>query len=281
MKVRKSWLISLALGAAFLLAQTGSFAQSAATEPPADAPPGPAEMQGPPPPPDGGFGMVGFEGELQSQPVIGAPYSAHISVDHTQTLADGNHIEHKASGMVYRDSQGRTRREMTLPAIGPLAAASGSRQVVFINDPVAGVQYVLHPDKKTAEKLPRRGNGGDTVRSRIRHRLESATANTETLGTETIAGLQAQGTRTSETIPAGQIGNEKPIEIQSERWNSPDLHVDVMTKRSDPRMGTSVFQLSDITRTEPAAALFEVPSDYTVKDAPPWRHHGPEPPPQP
>ena len=79
--------------------------------------------------------------------------------------------------------------------------------------------------------------------------------------------VSAQGTRTTRTIPAGAIGNEKPIVITVERWYSPDLQMNVMIKRSDPRTGENVFQLTNIMRSEPDASLFQVPPDYTVKEA--------------
>ena len=91
-----------------------------------------------------------------------------------------------------------------------------------------------------------------------------ANVTTVSLGTQTIGGVSAQGTRTTRTIPAGQIGNEKPIVIVTERWYSPDLQMVVMSKRSDPRTGETVFQLTDVQLGEPDASLFQVPSDYTV-----------------
>jgi hypothetical protein len=88
---------------------------------------------------------------------------------------------------------------------------------------------------------------------------------TESLGTQTINEVSATGTRTTRTIPAGKIGNDKPIQIVTERWYSPDLQVNVMTKRTDPWSGTTTTQLTNISREEPAATLFQVPPDYTVK----------------
>ena len=80
-----------------------------------------------------------------------------------------------------------------------------------------------------------------------------------------IAGVSAQGTRITRLIPAGEIGNTQPLSITSERWLSPDLHTEVLTKRSDPRTGSALFQLTNIMRQEPDPTLFQVPSDYTVK----------------
>jgi len=62
----------------------------------------------------------------------------------------------------------------------------------------------------------------------------------------------ANGSRSTTTIPAGQIGNEQPIQIVSEQWVSPDLQVLVLTKHTDPRSGETTYRLNNITRVEPA-----------------------------
>jgi hypothetical protein len=88
------------------------------------------------------------------------------------------------------------------------------------------------------------------------------------LGKQMIEDVLAEGTRTTMTIPAGEIGNERPIEIVSERWYSPELQLVVMTRHSDPRSGEMTYKLTNINRTEPARSLFEVPSDYTIRESP-------------
>jgi hypothetical protein len=88
------------------------------------------------------------------------------------------------------------------------------------------------------------------------------------LGTQVMEGVQAEGTRTTITIPAGQIGNQNPIHIVDEVWRSPDLQVIVHSEHSDPRMGATVYSLQNISRSDPSPALFQVPADYTVTDSP-------------
>jgi hypothetical protein len=85
------------------------------------------------------------------------------------------------------------------------------------------------------------------------------------LGTREFEGVKADGTMTSYTIPAGQIGNEKPIVVTSERWFSPELHVVVYAKTSDPRTGDTIYRLANLKRGEPPADLFKVPADYKVR----------------
>lgn len=91
---------------------------------------------------------------------------------------------------------------------------------------------------------------------------------TESLGKQTIEGVEVEGTRETITIPAGEIGNEQPIQIVSERWYSPELQTIVLSRHTDPRMGEAIFRLTGINRSEPARSLFEVPSDYTLKEGP-------------
>jgi len=88
---------------------------------------------------------------------------------------------------------------------------------------------------------------------------------TTSLGTREFDGVRADGTKTVWTIPAGRIGNERPIEIVSERWYAPALMLVVATRRSDPRSGETSYRLTNIRRGEPDAALFRLPADYEVR----------------
>lgn len=240
-----------------------------------------------PPPGHGPFGprmeILGFEEMHPGKVVTGAPYTATTLIETTQTLADGTNINRKIQANVYRDSQGRVRREMTLPAIGPLASGGQTKSFVLIHDPVAGTTYELRADTKTATLLPARSGdkNNDTLQNRFETRIQQEIANgtlkKDDLGTQTINGVQAQGTRYTRIIPAGQIGNDKPITVMDERWYSPDLQIVVKSTRNDPRMGTTSYTVTNIQRAEPAASLFTVPADYTVTQAKGRHggHHGP------
>lgn len=241
--------------------------------------------------------------------VKGAPYSAQAVTEMTQILSDGNRIVNTSSAAVYRDGEGRTRREQTLRAIGNFSASVEPVQSISINDPVAGVAYVLEPHSHTARKIQGLhiemtsgtgykliSSGGEgenftfnttaggavttkrgTAEAKMIEEKEKTNYRKEDLGTQTVEGVNAVGTRTTITIPAGQIGNERAIEITDERWFSPDLQTMVMTRHSDPRSGESVYRLTNISRTEPDHSLFEVPADYTVNEQQPMRVRTPLP----
>ena len=93
-------------------------------------------------------------------------------------------------------------------------------------------------------------------------------AKTEQLGMQNIEGVEAEGIRTTTTIAAGAIGNERPIEIVYEKWYSKDLQLVVMSKHSDPRYGEQTYRLTNINRSEPDASLFILPSEYKLQTGP-------------
>src|ERR1700687_633579 len=267
---RKIWACSL-LGGALLLS-AGTF-----------------RAQEPPPPPRGGpagpfaerMELMGFEGLNPGKIVKGAPFSATASSETKQTLQDGSNIVRTTSSTLYRDSQGRSRREVTLSGFGPLQTSGKASTMITIGDPVAGVHYMLDPVQKVAHKMtPKGARGGawangnqqafeQKMQKHMAKEESSGELQKESLGTQSINGVNAEGTRITRTIPAGQIGNDKPIQIVFERWYSPDLQIVVKSTRIDPRFGTTTYTLTNVQRAEPAATLFTVPPDDTVKEGGP------------
>ena len=281
------------------------------------------------------FTFVNSEFIYDGASVKGAPYTGQAVTETTQTLADGNRIVNRSTATLYRDSEGRTRREQTLKSISGMTSGNPA-QTILISDPVAGVSYTLDPANKIARKngswqfqrTPAAAGAGSgnmvyfgqgsgagagvgqgqsgpgpgagaasaqfsavrtpggevkvttgsgesqvfyaqvpTTATRVPFNAE-ANYNTEKLGTQVVEGVSAEGTRTTTTIAAGTIGNERPIEIVDERWYSPDLKTMVMTRHTDPRSGEMVYRLTNIDRTEQPHSLFEVPADYQIKEGP-------------
>jgi hypothetical protein len=239
------------------------------------APPPEGAMHGPHWP---GFGagpfgehleLLGFGGLHGGKVVTGRPFSAVANGEMKQTLSDGTVISHKFQSSLYRDAQGRVRREVNLPAIGPLAASGAPHSFIVIHDPVAQTAYILNPERKVARKVPpRHAQDGQAAGSQDQ-RAQDVNVKTEPLGTQTVNGVSAEGTRYTRTIPAGQIGNDKALVSVREEWYSPDLQMVVQSKRTDPFMGDATYSVTNIQRTAPNATLFSVPADYEVKDTPP------------
>jgi hypothetical protein len=272
-------------------------------------------------------------GAVKGMTVKGAPYSAEEVTESTQVLADGTRIHRENKVSVYRDGEGRVRRE--------------TPETVTITDPVANVSYMLNSKSMTGQKLPlEAGNfvflnpipdapgkgtvstftmttnndgpvsitvngehmdekqmaeamakakeSGRTVTYERRYSTTSDVKTTtggpigvaaaggamgwtmavpagkktpgESLGTQVIEGVNAEGTRNVQTIEAGAIGNDRPISITSENWYSPDLKMTVMTKRSDPRTGEETFRVTNIQRGEPGSYLFQPPAGYQINE---------------
>jgi hypothetical protein len=244
---------------------------------------------------------------LEAKTLKGAPYSAEMVTDHMQQLADGNRIVEHSTGRVYRDGEGRVRREED--------RANGSPSISIV-DPVAGVSYALDPEQriawktstqtgiaimdkleaaKIAEMKRRATQSGEAVGAivQMRQKEEAARKHSgepmtvdfnggvvtlkrshvaeqhkeEGLAPRTMEGIRVEGRRSTTTIAAGAIGNEWPITIVNEEWTSPDLQVLVLTERKDPRNGDSSYRLQHVVRGEPSALLFQVPSDYEIRES--------------
>jgi hypothetical protein len=185
-----------------------------------------------------------------------------------QVLANGTVIQSQDQTKVARDSQGRVRRESTRQTPDGKTATH-----VTISDPVAGMIHELDPADKTAFSHPARfPNRGPQAASDPRQVRQpgpaSANIKRETLAAQSMNGVLASGSRVTHTIPAGTIGNSADLETVQETWMADDLKVPVRTRTTDPRTGTHSMELTNLTRGEPDASLFTVPSDYTVQRAP-------------
>jgi hypothetical protein len=221
--------------------------------------------------------LMGFEGMHGGKVVKGAPFSATGTSETTSTIQDGSVLHRTSQVSMYRDSQGRSRHEATFTGFGPLTASGTPKKMVMISDPVAGVHIMLDDQQKVAHKSALHTHGGSSadaesaaafagkMQERIQQEEAAGLLKKESLGTQTINGLLAEGTRTTHTIPAGQIGNEKALQVVSERWYSTDLQIVLKSTRTDPRFGTTTYTVTNLQRTEPAATLFTVPAEYTVQ----------------
>jgi hypothetical protein len=233
----------------------------------------------------GGGGTTGMRVPIEGAPVKGAPYFAEVVTESVQNLADGNRIVRKTTGRVYRDSQGRVRREDD--------REPGHVRVISITDPVAGAAWSLNPETKVAWKTgysvagivgakalvfstadPAEFDRAKELAAKIREaqdalkEKQAAGGGGVPGGTGVIVPLPSEMKVEAKTekLPARAIGNEQPIAIVTEQWRSPELQVLVLTRTSDPRSGETTYRLLGITRAEQAPSWFEVPADYTVRE---------------
>jgi hypothetical protein len=264
--------------------------------------------------------VAGPNGVVMGPAVKGAPYSGEEVTQSDQVLGDGTHIHNQNSTKVYRDSEGRVRRETS--------------ESITIFDPVAGASYNLNPNTMTARKMAfsfvtPNGEGNvrfpvgtgpmaaakagsvsvtvsaesDVAMAEAKARAEKLFAEAtdlakakeqmaqissgeirgtmtyskvearvpgkkESLGMQVLEGVPSEGTRTTSTIEAGAIGNDRALTMVAERWYSQDLKTVMMTSHSDPRSGTETFRLTNVLRSEPSASLFQVSPDYKLVENP-------------
>jgi hypothetical protein len=234
--------------------------------------------------------------------VKGKPYSADTSTETVQTLADGNRIVQRTVSKIYRDSDGRTRREQTFGNVDP-EHPSPHEVKIFVDDPVNGTAFVMDSGSKSADAVQRkrpflfedRGYAADeakrTMAKSVKESEEGAEGATapmvvrddhsgdpnaavmqisnpkrdavkEDLGTRTIEGVDCSGTRKTITIPANTVGNEKPITIVTETWYAAAIAAVVESTTDDPRYGKTTYQLTNVQLSEPARSLFEPPANF-------------------
>jgi len=274
-----------------------------------------------------------FSSNVMGKVVKGAPYSADEISETTQVLADGTHIDNQSKVTVYRDSEGRVRRDTPTAItiwdpVGNVSYELNTKTMVgmklsmgrtvvsrdvpiftrfyFSTDGATGKDETLASGRETAALLDKlraeaaangmtvNGNSADPqMTAAMKDQLDAAmlkvkqldvnvrttttdgavtttvsNGKTESLGQHSMQGLVADGTRSTSTIAVGEIGNDRPINIVSERWYSTELQTVVMTKHSDPRTGEEIFRLENVSRGEPAASLFMAPPGYQIKEGP-------------
>ncbi len=245
----------------------------------------------PVPPAANGGGSITFGGgNIGAAVVTGASYSGEQVAESVQILADGTRITRKMSGQnqkMYRDFAGRTRIERPMfPGIPP-NAPNPYRDVVvaIIYDPVAGYRYTLDSVNHVAHRqkvqvfVPQASRNIAAAPAPRPAQVQTnaapppnadpklrRTISQDSVGTQLINGVQAEGHRTIETIPAEAEGNDRPITVVTESWFSPELKLTVLNKRSDPRSGESTVQMLNLSRTEPDPSLFTVPPGFSIVD---------------
>jgi hypothetical protein len=201
--------------------------------------------------------------------VKGKPFSATAVLNSTQMLEDGSHINRTTTTVMYRDADGRTRNE--------------TDDIVRILDP-AGHRIDLDPHNKIAYKSTHYGSirvaltqtsavsatgaqsPSDSPKQRATtKRNNEQTQATEDLGMQIVNGVPAHGVRATLTIAVGAIGNDRPLKVVTETWTSDALGVLLKSMNSDPRFGTTTYELTNVVQGPPNPALFEIPGDYAVR----------------
>lgn len=211
---------------------------------------------------DGSFEFGGLLGGFGGKTVTGKPFQATFTITRTETLP-GNSINNTTTGTIARDTDGSTYRDVKLPAIGPWAASGQSPEFIYIRNVTKMMQYIENVTKKTYQafaihehKPPAnfKGQGHGPKGAGSANEVVSDTQSTYTDPVAPNNVYNVDDHKVTRTIPKGQIGNEFDIVTTTERLYSPTLDLVLQVTRTDPRFGTSTYQLSNIG--QPAASLF-------------------------
>ena len=209
--------------------------------------------------------------------VTGVPYSGLGTSETTFTLPDGRHVVRQNLIRQWRDSDGRTRSEISLSTIGGSPEVELNTTVTVIDDPTTRERYVMQGGEKVAITVPivpcrdPKTREAELVGPPKPANLPIRVSPPITLGERKLEGETVAGRRIEATIPAGAMGNPQDIRMSSEQWYGKDLQVVVEATYKDPRTGETKYRLRDIDRAEPDAALFRVPDNYRVKPKAPRR----------
>jgi len=216
----------------------------------------------------GGIGGFGEPIGPGSNPT--GPYTMTTKTTTVQKLANGVTITTENTQKCAVDSYGRTYNEQHFdrPRFVPKNLTVFSvfdpvnRTSMNWNSDVRTVTVFHQPDPVTLQRVP---PPQPPIRINITP-IPLPKPQIEDLGSQTILGLTAKGTRVTQTIPAGQEGNDQPFTVTTEQWRSTDLGINLITITDDPRNGTTTTEVTDFGRGEPDPSLFQIPEGYTIRD---------------
>jgi hypothetical protein len=193
--------------------------------------------------------------------IPGAPFSATVVIEFQSYWPDGSTLIRRTINLIARDSDGRTHNE-TRRLMPEYFHGSPRLLSVRLFDPLTRIRTLYDPALHIARQqfVPKQTKT-DSFPNPFVH--------IEDLGTTTLNGLQAKGTRHTHTIAASASGTGSPVEIEDEDWYSEDLHVSLLVRQSDPRTGVQTIGVSSLKREEPPASMFQVPAGYQILDITP------------
>ena len=196
-------------------------------------------------------------------PVAGAPFSAE-AVTTWHPPANSGRPELRVTARYYRDSAGRVRVDF-VEGMGQerviLTGAAGSREAYELD---TATRIAFYGGREHVATLVGGGCGDRYQVPVSMNRFVAFMAmplKEESLGTRSMEGVEVLGTRHNTRPPVTSHG----VKILSgERWISPELKLVVYSRIEDSVVGVVGYQLRNISRTEPRADLFELPTDYMV-----------------
>jgi hypothetical protein len=200
-------------------------------------------------------------------PIANEPFMAVVDEQRTSVQPDGTVLALKTIHAIARSTQGQIYNEAR-PLVPAAFPGTPPIRVMHIYDPQTRLNTLLYPEQKTGRQNraphPPSTAPPDLYATPAANSLPvNQFSKEEDLGTETMEGVSVHGVRETQTIPAAQNGG-KEVTVVDEYWYSDELRLNMLVKHTDPRTGSVTMTVTQVTRTEPAAAIFEIPSGYKL-----------------
>jgi hypothetical protein len=213
--------------------------------------------------PDGDSGIFGvFSIAVPTLP--NAPFSAFVDTEETRYRPNGSPgMISRNHRLIARDGQGRVfqERRMIVPVGSPMPSQLTQTE---IRNPNTGTIALCDPDRHVCELRIYRAPVTATLQPTGPWADGASYLTREDLGTQTVSGLEMIGTREVLTVT---MNTNRPVAVTKEFWYSPQLGLNISTRRWDPRIGrVEMFTVTDINLSEPDPSLFALPVDARVVD---------------
>ena len=204
-------------------------------------------------------------------PIPNAPFSGMVRVERTDNQPNGNAVQLWSERKIARDNRGRIYNEYR-PFVPAATKTVPDATLIHLYDPLNRMTEYLYPQEKTYRMMilnrPPATDTPDDFASPAAAAPPSEFTRQEDLGYRTIAGLQAHGVRVTQTLTPAESGTGQEVIVTNEYWYSEALRLNLVTKHNDPRSGKVTMTVTQIDRSQPNAALFGVPADYTMATVP-------------
>jgi hypothetical protein len=207
-------------------------------------------------------------------PKAGAPFTLTLDTEWQKPLADGNFVTLVNERTIARDSAGRIYQQRVL--LEPKGANDPPKyevSVIQIEDPHEHTLYncwMLPRQKRTCDLLDYNGSTSTVYRpARVTTGPlpgNRGTAQHQDLGSQSVAGIETQGSRDTTTLNPGVAGNEHEMVYEHETWYSAELGINLISILKNPHVGQQTFRVKEVTTSEPDPALFELPQGFRIVD---------------
>jgi len=194
-----------------------------------------------------------------------APFSSVVTAQWSRTLEDGSTLTRQNHRVVVRDGAGRIYQERRT-----LVPKNGQAEPLLvrieISDPAQHMKYFCQSENHVCALRDYTGPPADVVEPVGSTGEGKMVLTREDLGKSNVSGVEVTGTRETRVIGGGVIGNDRPISIAKEFWYSPQLGLNMLVKRSDPRVGIQTFTVTEVSLSEPDPKYFQVPAKFKIVD---------------